>query len=399
VSKPEPAASSSDFGHSKVGGASPVRCRGEDLGRLGQSAFGDADPRPAPFHEVEQATLVEDLGLPHAASHIVNQVYALTEAGRLLEAETLAKHGWEKAIAERVPIDKLWFAANLGRVAILQGRASTARRYYAEAEGVAHSHRFVGPRRIALSGLALAHALMDQPDVAAEALEARNTLPAFGFLAPQDQFADAWMAIARRQPAKARELFEAAAAGAAATGHLGTEAWLLHDLMRTGGVDVSGRLGQLADQSDSALVSARARHARAARGRDPRELAATAGDFEAMGAMLLAAEAASAAADAYRRAGDPRAAARQFRRSRALAVCCEAAIMPGVVHDNTLVPLSGRERQVVMLAAEGFASNDIATRLKLSVRTVTNHLQNAYTKLGVGGRAELAEALERTHDP
>ena len=46
-----------------------------------------------------------------------------------------------------------------------------------------------------------------------------------------------------------------------------------------------------------------------------------------------------------------------------------------------------------MLAAAGIASKDIAERLHLSVRTVNNHLQHAYTKLGVSGRTGLAQAL------
>ena len=56
-------------------------------------------------------------------------------------------------------------------------------------------------------------------------------------------------------------------------------------------------------------------------------------------------------------------------------------------------PLSGRERQIVMLAAKGMASKDIAGRLFLSGRTVSNHLQHAYIKLGVSSRAGLAQAL------
>ena len=39
---------------------------------------------------------------------------------------------------------------------ILQGRIATARRYYAEAAGLAEANRFAGPRWLALSGLALA---------------------------------------------------------------------------------------------------------------------------------------------------------------------------------------------------------------------------------------------------
>jgi DNA-binding CsgD family transcriptional regulator len=55
--------------------------------------------------------------------------------------------------------------------------------------------------------------------------------------------------------------------------------------------------------------------------------------------------------------------------------------------------LTVRERQVAELAAEGVRSREIADRLYLSPRTVENHLQRVYTKLGVNGRVELAPAL------
>jgi len=55
--------------------------------------------------------------------------------------------------------------------------------------------------------------------------------------------------------------------------------------------------------------------------------------------------------------------------------------------------LSEREREIGMLAAKGLASKDIAERLYLSVRTVNNHLQHIYTKLGITSRAGLAQAL------
>src|SRR5262252_6404643 len=69
---------------------------------------------------------------------------------------------------------------------------------------------------------------------------------------------------------------------------------------------------------------------------------------------------------------------------------------PGLLHAPAADPLSGRERQIAMLAANGMASKDIAERLFLSVRTVSNHLQHAYIKLGVSGRAALAEAVSCT---
>jgi len=275
----------------------------------------------------------------------------------------------------------------------LQGRLATARRYYSEAVGLADATRFAGPRRLALSGLAVACAMLGDAAAAAQALAQRAAGPSFGFRGPEQDLADAWTAQVTRQPAQAVRQLGEAAARAAATGHRTAESWLLHDLVRLGGHGAADRLRELADECDSRLVSARARHALAARARDARELAAAADDFEALGAMLLAAEAAAGAAEAYIRAGEPRAAAAALRRSGVLAATCEGASTPGLVHADAAVPLSGREREIVMLAVKGLASKDIAERLYLSVRTVNNHLQHAYAKLGVSSRAGLAQAL------
>jgi DNA-binding CsgD family transcriptional regulator len=341
----------------------------------------------------DHMALGDELAIAHPAMHIVNQVFGLTEAGRLAEAEQLARAGAEIVASYRVPIAQIWFAANLGRVAILQGRLATARRYYAEAAGLAEANRFAGPRRVALSGLALAHAMLGEAAAATQALADRAAGPDFGFRGPEQQLADAWTAVASRQPMAAAELFRSAAAQAASTGHLTTESWLWHDLMRTSGEDASARLRELADTCDSPLVSARARHAAAARARDAGELAGVADDLEALGALLLAAEAAAGAAEAFGRAGDQRAATAALRRSSRLAEVCEGAATPGLIRVVGAAPLSGREREIVMLAAKGMSSKDIADRLYLSVRTVNNHLQHAYAKLGVTSRAGLARAL------
>ncbi len=341
----------------------------------------------------DHVTLGDELAIAHPAMHVVNQVFALTEAGRLAEAEQLARAGAEVVASNRVPIAQIFFASSLGRVAILQGRLATARRYYAEAAGLAEASLFAGPRRLVLSGLALAHALLGEADAAARVLAERAAGPAFGFRGPEQQLADAWTAIASRQPSQGAQFFREAASLAASTGHRTNEAWVLHDLMRTTGQDTSGRLRELADACDSPLVSARARHAAAARAHDARELSGAADDFESLGAMLLAAEAASGAAEVFGRAGDRREAAAALRRANVLVAACEGAATPGLVPAAGAVPLSGREREIVMLAAEGLTSKDIAERLYLSVRTVDNHLQHAYAKLGVTSRAGLAQAL------
>jgi DNA-binding NarL/FixJ family response regulator len=60
--------------------------------------------------------------------------------------------------------------------------------------------------------------------------------------------------------------------------------------------------------------------------------------------------------------------------------------------DTRLTP---REREIAELAARGMSSPDIARELVVSVRTVDNHLQHVYVKLGIRRRAELAARLGR----
>jgi DNA-binding NarL/FixJ family response regulator len=52
-------------------------------------------------------------------------------------------------------------------------------------------------------------------------------------------------------------------------------------------------------------------------------------------------------------------------------------------------PLSAREREVVQLIAEGYTSRQIADRLGLSVKTVSNHRASIIEKLGVRTTAGL----------
>ena len=49
--------------------------------------------------------------------------------------------------------------------------------------------------------------------------------------------------------------------------------------------------------------------------------------------------------------------------------------------------LTGREREILRLTADGLTNDAIAERLTLSPRTIERHLSNAYLKLGVSGKA------------
>jgi DNA-binding NarL/FixJ family response regulator len=57
-------------------------------------------------------------------------------------------------------------------------------------------------------------------------------------------------------------------------------------------------------------------------------------------------------------------------------------------------PLSRRERQVLILAAGGCTTKEIAHRLRIGERTVKLHFTNSYVKLEAANRAQaIAKAI------
>ena len=58
-------------------------------------------------------------------------------------------------------------------------------------------------------------------------------------------------------------------------------------------------------------------------------------------------------------------------------------------------PLTGREREVLALAAQGLAADEIAGRLSLSPATVRNRLSRIIAKVGARSRADAVERARR----
>jgi DNA-binding NarL/FixJ family response regulator len=96
-----------------------------------------------------------------------------------------------------------------------------------------------------------------------------------------------------------------------------------------------------------------------------------------------------------RREGFRRRAAECDLIAQRLIATCEGVRSPAMPMDLGLVSLTAREREVATLAAGGRTNKEIATELFLSLRTVENHLQRIYEKLGVSSRQQLDSSLQR----
>jgi DNA-binding CsgD family transcriptional regulator len=205
----------------------------------------------------------------------------------------------------------------------------------------------------------------------------------------------AWTAAACGERSSAVAVLRAAAARAAGTEQLVVEAFLRHDLARLGEAHAEQRrLAELAGLINGELIPALADHAGALAAGAGAQLEDAAERLAALGAALIAHEAATDAAAAWRAAGLRRRAAACDELARRLASDCDDARSPAARADVGPVALTVREHEVAALAADGLSSREIADKLSLSHRTVENHLQRIYDKLGVAGRQQLAAALD-----
>jgi DNA-binding CsgD family transcriptional regulator/tetratricopeptide (TPR) repeat protein len=342
----------------------------------------------------EQRQIPDEIALASPEVHMITRMYALAESGRLRDASELAANAYDATPPSAPPDAFIWLSQQRGRCALLMGQVDTARRWLAEAAARSDAHALSGPRRLVLSELAVAAAWAGDTSAAVAAAADVARLPPFAFSPSEQDLGPAWALAAQGDLPGARAALQAAADVARAAGYRGSEAWLLHDIARLGDPEsVVDRLEELGELCEGELVPAYAMHAAAAAAGRGQTLLEAADVFEQLGAQLFAAEATAEAARAFRRQGDARAAAATAVRAATLVEGCEGARTPALAIPMAVSPLTARERDIATLAAQGMASKEIADHLFLSVRTVNNHLQSVYSKLGVGGRRELAAVL------
>ena len=322
---------------------------------------------------------------------------ALADAGRLDDAEEEAEATIRLCRTEGEAGGIGLAALVEGWVLYLRGRMSSAVRAYTLANSSLVSTRHPGMQRWALAGMALAQATAGNAEAARAALAAHEALgdhPARIFDGALWR-ARAWLALADGDPERARDLLVDGAVARAARGDRMGQAGCLHDLARLGRPDEAAEaLAKIAADGQGDLLAAMSAHAAALVSGRAEDLGDAADRLGRVGTLLWAAEAGFAAAEAARREGDPRVAAAWSRRAADWRDACEAAATPGLVADLAPVPLTRREREVAILAAQGLAAREIGERLFVSRRTVESHLARVYDKLGIRSRAELAVILD-----
>jgi DNA-binding NarL/FixJ family response regulator len=346
-------------------------------------------------------SMKEEGQLTAAAVFVVAQALALCESGALAEAAALASGAYDMTVERRNIDGQAWFAAILGWIRCAQGQLVTAGRLFQESASCFERLGHPG-QRWGLGGMALAAGQRGDAAGCAAALARLDALPptTMTMMDVGVMRGRAWGAVAAGNLTQAREELGRAVTLAESWGQFTAATTALHDLLRLGdGPVLARRLVALADRVDGALMEARTTLAEAVLSRDLATASLATDRFEATGALLLAAEAAALERRLAIDAGLSRKAAAAAARTADLVARCESPRTPGLEVSSGPAPLTVREREVAGLAAAGASSRDIADQLFVSTRTVDNHLQRIYTKLGVSSRGGLRQHLGPPPDP
>ncbi|MEQ1699623.1 MAG: LuxR C-terminal-related transcriptional regulator [Ilumatobacteraceae bacterium] len=320
---------------------------------------------------------------------------ALIEHGSFAQAEQVLAEAYTNAVEQHIPQLHVWLALARGRNSLAQGRLGDARRWFMEARSVADQARFSMGLRIALSGVLACAGQLRDLDQARLAARAMAELPDdHGLMWPLRHLGHAWHATADGRASDALGEVLAGAVEAEARGEYSLQAELLFEGARMGhAAAIRTAFDAAVAGCDGPLVEARVQFVRGLADGDAIGLASAERQLAALGAWVAAAEAAAELARLLHRAGRPRDAQGATNRSAQYRHDLVAVTTPLLVDLSGGDELSPRERQIAVLAAAGHPSKLIARDLGLSVRTVSNHLQNAYLKLGISGRDDLATAL------
>jgi DNA-binding CsgD family transcriptional regulator len=306
-----------------------------------------------------------------------HHIQALVFAGYQSEAETVAEQ-WAHQTIDIPVTSTAYTALFLGHVELGAGRVHAARE---SLEKALRSFTNIGNVRLGsvLSACDLVPALalcgdLEAATSALKALEAERN--PFGYLDARCVMAGAWLSAAEGAISTAVTKCWRGAEIARSREHFAQEMMCLHAATRFGDPAAAPRLAELCKLVDGPRVIAAAAHASALAAGDPEGLSATSRQFEQVGDVLSAADAAAHAAAAYRRRSQRGSALNALARANRLADACGGADTPALRKVEGGL-LTTRQREILALAARGLSNRDIARRLNVSVRTVEGHRYRA----------------------
>ena len=323
---------------------------------------------------------------------------ALLFGGRVSEAKAVAEDGYATAAAHGADSNMIavW-AVCLGKAAWAQGQFAAADSALREAVTLlSERDDNLQFSRYVLAELAGVAAQAGDATAALDWMSRSDSRPAPAnqMYEPWVELRRAWVIAASGELARAGRQARHAAGLARAAGQHAVEAEALYDSVRLGHSPQAtvSRLGELAEALDGDLTPVLAAAAAAFESPDGHRLDQAAAAFGDLGLLTHAAEAAGAAARKHRAQGRPALASAARQRLAALIHACSGAQTPllRINEADTVSVLTAREREIALMASSGLPSKEIAAKLNLSVRTISNHLGRVYAKLGIVGRAELA---------
>jgi DNA-binding CsgD family transcriptional regulator len=323
-------------------------------------------------------------------------VSALLLSGQIGDAVDVAERVSQQA-ADLPGTAHLLGAAVAGRAALGAGRLDTACSLLQQATvalsasgyALGWGYRYDFPRSTAL-------AILGSTDAAASELVALDKLRRpFRSLDCERSLAGAWVAAGQGAVSEAITILLSAAQRAAAKGQYAAEVMCLQTATQFGDRSGGPRLRELEAIVEGPRVGLAVRFAEALCDGDADGLASVSEDFERMGDLVAAVDAAAHAAIRYRRKEMRGSALKCSTRADALAQQSGGAITPALRQASERLPLTDRELEIVTLIADGESNRAIAERLTLSVRTVESHIYRAMAKTGTRTRDELAALLRR----
>ncbi|GJM37911.1 MAG: LuxR family transcriptional regulator [Acidimicrobiales bacterium] len=358
--------------------------RGESAAQLSERAF------------TAKLSVADQPGMTDSAIHIVATCLGLQEAGSLVMAEDVARLGLAEATAVTSIAGQGWFSLMLGRALLARGLLVEAGDRFAEAAASFQRVQVPAPRRWSLAGVALVAAMRGEPASSSRALrelEAAPDHPARVMDVDVNR-ATAWGHAARGEVDVAIRLLGDAVSEACAAGNPSLAGGAAHDIVRLGGTFTDPTLIDRMSSFEGPLGSLRSTLFQAVIDGDAAVLEQCASEFSEIGSPLWSGEVFGATARLHEAAGREADATRCRAKMASVLVGLDKA-RPLTIRDGAdRQALTKREREVAALAAEGASNQAIADQLVISVRTVENHLQRCYSKLGVRSRTELADLHE-----